>query len=61
MTKLLSRLAHRGKREILLVSSEDYRHIIDEHRSLKLNAYQQTSHRGMDLFNLHLHEIMLRE
>ena len=59
MGKLLTLLARKGEREILLVSPIDYREFIARQPGLAVTSFAQTSHPGMCMFNLSLHTIRL--
>ena len=59
MGRLLTLLARRGEREVLLVSSADYREFIARQPGLAVTSFQQTIHPGMSMFNLSLHTIRL--
>ena len=59
MGQLLALLARKGEREVLLVSSADYREFIARQPGLALTSFQQTTHPGMSMFNLSLHAIRL--
>jgi hypothetical protein len=59
MGSLLTRLAQKGEREVLLVSAADYRDFLARQRGLTLTAFTQTHHPGLEMFNLFLHTIRL--
>lgn len=59
MGRLLTLLASKGEREVLLVSAADYREFIARQPGLALTSFQQTTHPGMSMFNLSLHTIRL--
>lgn len=59
MGRLLTLLARKGEREVLLVSPVDYREFIARQPGLAVTSFAQTSHPGMSMFNLSLHTIRL--
>ncbi|MHB8810318.1 MAG: hypothetical protein ACYC9M_09940 [Desulfobulbaceae bacterium] len=59
MGRLLTLLAGKGEREVLLVSAADYRDFIARQPGLAVTSFQQTTHSGMSMFNLSLHTIRL--
>jgi hypothetical protein len=59
MGRLLTLLAGKGEREVLLVSPQDYREFIARQPGLAVTSFTQTRHPGMRMFNLSLHTIRL--
>ena len=59
MGRLLTLLASKGEREVLLVSAADYREFIARQPGLAVTSFVQTTHPGMSMFNLSLHTIRL--
>lgn len=59
MGRLLTLLAGKGEREVLLVSPNDYREFIARQPGLAVTSFTQTKHPGMSMFNLSLHTIRL--
>ncbi len=59
MGRLMTLLARKGEREILLVSPNDYREFIARQPGLAVTSFTQTKHPGMSMFNLSLHTIRL--